>query len=104
MLDQLLSILTEGPDNPFYIELSDEDINIFKLNAHAFTLSVSFASSILLSFVATLHEAALSFSFELMCARVRELFDFVNYTVQRKHSGMKAAMSNVMSLISGSKR
>lgn len=104
LLDQLLSILTEGPDSPFYIELSDEDINIFKLNAHAFTLSVSFASSILLSFVATLHEAALSFSFELMCARVRELFDFVNYTVQRKHSGMKAAMSNVMSLISGSKK
>ncbi|EFO63665.1 Histidyl-tRNA synthetase [Giardia lamblia P15] len=104
LLDQLLSIITESPDSPFYIELSDKDINTFKLNTHAFTLSVSFASSILLSFVATLHEAALSFSFELMCAKVRELFESVNYTVQRKHSGMKTAMSNVLSLISGSKK
>ncbi|ESU41962.1 SIR2 family protein [Giardia duodenalis] len=104
MMDQLLSAITAGPRSHFSVDLSDADISIFKLNTHAFTLSVSFASSILLSFVATLYEAALSFSFELMCAKAKELFESINYTVQRKHAGMKAATSNIMSLISGSKR
>lgn len=104
LLGQLLSAITSGLDSHFHIELSDADINMLKLNTHAFTLSVSFASSILLSLVATLHEAALSFSFELMCAKAKELFEPINYTVHRKHSGMKTAASNIMSLISGSKK
>lgn len=104
ILDQLLSITTSESDNCFHIDLLEAEINVLKLNTHAFTLSVSFSSSILLSLVATLHEAALAFSFELMCAKVRELFESVNYTVQRKHSGMKTSISNILSLISGSKK